>query len=119
MKMKSIAAAVLAASLLLTLTACGKTQDAAAIETPNVTAGQTDAQSTVTPSATPSASPQQSPADDEAWKTEFEKSLFDNYDVKPDHYEDLGGGIYQVYVEKDGKVIPFVTVDSTTGDYHG
>lgn len=37
----------------------------------------------------------------------------------PDHYEDLGNGIYQVYVKIDGKVVPYVTVDSATGDYHG
>ena len=34
-------------------------------------------------------------------------------------YEDLGNGIYQVDVEHEGRVIPFVTVDSATGDYHG
>ena len=39
-------------------------------------------------------------------------------------YEDLGNFIYQVYVEHEGRVIPFVTVDSATvdsatGDYHG
>ena len=32
---------------------------------------------------------------------------------------DLGDGIYQVYVEVGGEVVPFVTVDSATGDYHG
>ena len=26
----------------------------------------------------------------------------------PDHYEDLGNGVYQVYVEIDGKVVPYV-----------
>lgn len=52
-------------------------------------------------------------------KTEFEKSLLENYGVTPDHYEDLGDGVYQVYVEIDGKVVPYVAVDSATGDYHG
>lgn len=52
-------------------------------------------------------------------ETEFEKSLLENYGVAPDHYEDLGDGIYQVYVKIDGKIIPYVTVDSATGDYHG
>ena len=42
-----------------------------------------------------------------------------NYGVTPDHYEDLGNGVYQVYVEIDGKVVPYVAVDSVTGDYHG
>ena len=53
------------------------------------------------------------------WKTEFEKSLLENYGVTPDHYEDLGDGVYQVYVEIDGEIVPFVTVDSATGDHHG
>ena len=52
-------------------------------------------------------------------KAEFEKSLFDSYGKRPVKYEDLGNGIYQVYVEHEGRVIPFVTVDSATGDYHG
>ena len=58
-------------------------------------------------------------AADDAWKVEFEKSLLENYGVTPDHYEDLGNGIYQVYVEIDGKVVPYVAVDSATGNYHG
>jgi hypothetical protein len=58
-------------------------------------------------------------ADEEPWKIAFEKSLFDNYGVKPDHYEDLGDGIYQVYVEINGKIVPYVVVDSATGNYHG
>jgi len=55
----------------------------------------------------------------EAWKIAFEKSLFENYGAKPHHYEDLGDGVYQVYVEIDGKIVPYVAVDSKTGDYHG
>ena len=55
----------------------------------------------------------------EEWKTTFEASLLENYGVVPDHYEDLGDGIYQVYVEIDGKAVPYVTVDSNTGEYHG
>ena len=55
----------------------------------------------------------------DGWKAEFERSLLENYGVTPDHYEDLGNGIYQVYVKIDGKVVPYVTVDSATGDYHG
>ena len=56
---------------------------------------------------------------DDAWKEELEKSLFEEYGVIPEYYEDLGNGIYQVYVEVGGEVIPFVTVDSATGEYHG
>ena len=58
--------------------------------------------------------------DDAAWDVAgFEKSLLENYGVTPHHYEDLGDGVYQVYVEIDGEIVPFVTVDSATGDYHG
>ncbi len=57
---------------------------------------------------------------DAAWDVAgFEKSLLENYGVTPYHYEDLGDGVYQVYVEIDGEIVPFVTVDSATGDYHG
>ncbi len=56
-------------------------------------------------------------SEDEAWKSALEKSLFENYGVIPKYYEDLGDGIYQVYVEVGGKVVPLVTADSATGDY--
>ena len=45
--------------------------------------------------------------------------MFEKYGVLPEYYEDLGDGIYQVYVEVGGEIVPFVTVDSATGDYHG
>ena len=53
------------------------------------------------------------------WKVSFEAVLMKERGVKPDHYEELVSGIFQVYVEKDGKVIPYAIVDSTTGEYHG
>ena len=56
-------------------------------------------------------------SEDEAWKEDLEESLFENYGVIPKYYEDLGDGIYQVYVEVGGEVVPLVTVDSATGDY--
>lgn len=52
-------------------------------------------------------------------EADFEKSLWENYNVTPEYYEDLGDGIYQVYVKIDGKTVPYVCVDSATGDYHG
>ena len=55
----------------------------------------------------------------DAWKIAFEESLLENYQVTVDHYEDLGDGVYQAYVVIDGKMVPYVTVDSKTGDYHG
>ena len=128
MKAKKIAAAFLAASMLLALPACGKAEDKepTPTETPAPPAVQTAKPEPVKPSAAPTPTPDAQKSEptaavstDEAWKTEFEKSLFENYQVTPVKYESLGNGIYQVYVEKDGKVIPFVTVDSATGDYHG
>ena len=136
-------AAALAAVLLLGLTACGKSQSPAAPQPGSAEASS--AQPTEQPTA-PAASSQASPAPeetpdgsgssdgsssaekptdensdgaDEPWKAEFEKSLLENYGVTPDHYEDLGGGVYQVYVEIDGRIVPYVAVDSATGDYHG
>ena len=101
------AAALLTAVLLLALTACGRqtaaasdpaqTPAAPAVETPVITA----------PAVTPTPAAGKDAGSDE------------DYGVTPDHYEDLGNGIYQVYVKIDGKVVPYVTVDSATGDYHG
>ena len=69
--------------------------------------------------SSPDAPANENSAADDAWKAAFEKSLLENYGVKPDHYEYLGNGVYQVYVEIDGKVVPYVAVDSATGEYHG
>ena len=55
--------------------------------------------------------------EDEAWKEDLEKSLFEIYGVIPKYYEDLRDGIDQVYVEVGGEVVPLVKVDSDTGDY--
>lgn len=131
MKWKSFGAAVLAAMLLLSLTACGTLpfpggggQDA------SVT-GNTEGAADASPSADgdiasgeDTAEDSDAPANgdtaaDDSWKAEFEKSLLDNYGFTPDHYEDLDNGVYQVYVEIDGKVVPYVVVDPATGDYHG
>ena len=57
--------------------------------------------------------------EDEPWKAALAEDLFETYGVLPEYYEDLGDGIYQVYVEVGGEIVPFVTVDSATGDYHG
>lgn len=111
------AAALLTAVFLLALTACGRqaaasgpaqTPAAPAVETPVIAA----------PAATPTPAAGKDAGSD-GWKAEFERSLLENYGVTPDHYEDLGNGIYQVYVKIDGKAVPYATVDSATGDYHG
>ncbi len=111
---------LLAAVMVLFLAACGKTpapnksELSVSTDTQVESSNEVDAPTDESPTADADNS-----ANDEAWKTEFEKSLLENYGVTPDHYEDLSDGIYQVYVEIDGKVIPYVTVDSATGDYHG
>ena len=111
---------LLAAVMVLSLSACGK------IPTPDKSASSVSVGTQVELSNEGDALADENPtanadisANDEAWKTEFEKSLLENYGVTPDHYEDLGDGVYQVYVEIDGKVVPYVAVDSATGDYHG
>lgn len=103
---RSYTAALLAAMLLLLLTACGKAQT-------------DERQPQEQENMQDTASGQEKSAGEEAWKAEFEKSLLENYGVTPDHYESLGDGIYQVYVELNGQIVPYVTVDSATGDYHG
>lgn len=111
---------VLTAVMVLSLAACGKTPAHNKSELSVSTDTQVESSNEVeAPTDESPAADADNSANDEAWKTEFEKSLLENYGVTPDHYEDLGDGIYQVYVEIDCKVIPYVTVDSATGDYHG
>ena len=111
---------VLTAVMVLSLTACGKSpapnksELSVSTDTQVESSNEVDAPTDESPVADADNS-----VNDEAWKTEFEKSLLENYDVTPDHYEDLGNGVYQVYVEIDDKVVPYVAVDSATGDYHG
>ena len=106
--------------MVLSLTACGKapapnkSELSVSTDTQVESSNEVNALTDETPAVDADTS-----ANDEVWKTEFEKSLLENYGVTPDHYEDLGDGVYQVHVEIDGKVIPYVTVDSATGDYHG
>ena len=57
--------------------------------------------------------------EDEPWKVALAEDLLEKYGVLPEYYEDLGDGIYQVYVEVGGEIVPFVAVNSATGDYHG
>ncbi len=120
MKLKAFAAAMLAATLLLALSACGKTQSPAASDNLDPATQQTEQQNDAKPSADEDPSNHGDEASqDEAWKEELAETLFENYGVLPEYYEDLGDGIYQVYVEVGGEVVPFGTVDSATGEYHG
>lgn len=126
MKQRNIALAALAALLLFTLAACGKRAPAPAAASAASAGEGAAAAPAEEPSVPDSSGSETEPAEkdassaaDEAWKQAFEESLWENYGVVPDHYEDLGDGVYQVYVEIDGKVVPYVAVDSATGDYHG
>lgn len=110
-KLKFLAAL---AAMLLVLTACGAKDNELPV---TLIPDTTDAAPTEAPTEVPTQAPTQE--EKEAWKIEFEKSLLENYGMTPEYYEDLGDGIYQVYVRIDGKLVPYVAVDSATGDYHG
>ena len=128
---KSIIAAVLAAMMLLSLAACGEVPPTGNSDQAPSAEGNAGGTVEMVPSTdtdgssdADTAEGKDTPANeddvaDDAWKAAFEKSLLENYGVKPDHYEELENGVYQVYVEIDGKVVPYVAVDSATGDYHG
>lgn len=118
------AAAALTALLLLSLAACGKTPPEPSAPPAGAVSGEPAASQDPGTAREPAVPKTPDPSEEtedpeDAWKQEFEKSLLENYGVTPDHYEDLGNGIYQVYVVIDGKTVPYVTVDSATGDYHG
>ena len=120
MKLKAFAAAMLAATLLLALSACGKTQSPAAS-----TGSDSDTQQAEQQTIPDASGTEDTPADtdesseDEPWKAALADEVFEKYGVLPEYYEDLGDGIYQVYVEVGGEIVPFVAVNSATGDYHG
>lgn len=121
------AAAILVAVLLLAFAGCEKgradnTSTQTIPSTQQTTQPETTQAPTIketTPAVETAPAAETTASTEEAWKTEFEKSLLENYGVTPEYYEDLGGGVYQVYVKIDGKIVPYVAVDSATGDYHG
>ena len=98
----------------LVFSSCGRTESSSETTSPVSSAVQEQA-----PSAESEDLAESAASSDESWKADFEKSLWENYNVTPEYYEDLGDGIYQVYINIDGKVVPYVAVDSATGDYHG
>ena len=131
MRGKAIIAAAVAVMMLLSLTACEKLpflgksdQDTSITENTDKSVDTIPPADTSISSDGDTAEDKDTPTNedtsiDDSWKVDFEKSLLDNYGVKPDHYEELENGVYQVYVEIDGKIVPYVAVDSATGDYHG
>lgn len=79
----------------------------------------TTEQANMTESQTSEAQLQEGEPSDDSWKKDFEKTLYEEYGVVPDHYEYIGNDVYQVYVEIDGKIVPYVAVNWKTGDFHG
>ena len=51
------------------------------------------------------------------WQPKFEEQFEEIYKVPVDHYEEMKDGFYTVYAEKDGEVVPFVTLDAKSGAY--
>lgn len=53
------------------------------------------------------------------WEEMFKKDLYDKYGEKLVKVEPLGNELYQAYIEKEGKEVPYVVVSSRTGYFHG
>lgn len=132
MSAKHIPAMALALVIILTaafsVTACGgydssvsipaasvpATQPVSAKATPQMTADPVGPSFTPKPTDTPTPTPT-----GDAWKAEFEADLKERYGVEVDHYEFIGGTSYQAYVRINGEIVPYVCIDSATGNYHG
>lgn len=132
MSAKHIPAMALALVIILTaafsVTACGGYDSSVSIPAASVPAtqpvsakpGPQTTMDPVGPSFTPKPTdtPTPTPTGD-AWKAEFEADLKERYGVEVDHYEFIGGTSYQAYVRINGEIVPFVCIDSATGNYHG
>ena len=126
MQRKLFTLILIMAVLILALAGCGRTQLPEASGKPESADRQTEqsapnAETSVSENAPADKEdpPEEESPEEEPWKTALAEDLFEQYGVLPEYYEDLGDGIYQVYVEVGGEIVPFVTVDSATGDYHG
>lgn len=53
------------------------------------------------------------------WKDMFGKDLYNAYGENVVRVEPLEGDLYQAYIKKDGKEVPFVVVSARTGYFHG
>ena len=111
---KAVPVICIALAAPLVFSSCSRTTSSSHAADPAGSMAQEQVSSAESDDLAESAAPS-----DESWKVDFEKSLWENYNVTPEYYENLGDGIYQVYVKIDGKVVPYVAVDSATGDYHG
>lgn len=132
MSAKHIPAMALALVIILTaafsVTACGGYDSSVSIPAASVPAtqpvsakpGPQTTMDPVGPSFTPKPTdtPTPTPTGD-AWKAEFEADLKERYGVEVDHYEFIGGTSYQAYVRINDEIVPYVCIDSATGNYHG
>lgn len=135
MSAKHIPAIALALVIILiaafSVTACGGYDSSVSIPAASVPATQPVSAKPVTtgpvgPSFTPKPTeapkstdtPTPTPTGD-AWKAEFEADLKERYGVEVDHYEFIGGTSYQAYVRINDEIVPYVCIDSATGNYHG
>ncbi len=138
MSAKHIPAIALALVIILiaafSVTACGGYESTVSIPAASVPAtqpvsarpGPQMTMDPVGPSFTPkpteapksTEAPKPTPTGD-ACKAEFEADLKERYGVEVDHYEFIGGTSYQAYVRINDEIVPYVCVDSATGNYHG
>ena len=132
MSAKHIPAIALALVIILiaafSVTACGGYESSVSIPAASVPAtqpvsakpGPQMTMDPVGPSFTPkpTEAPKPTPTGD-ACKAEFEADLRKNYGVEVDHYEFIGGTSYQAYVRINDEIVPYVCIDSATGNYHG
>ena len=132
MSAKHIPAMALALVIILiaafSVTACGGYESSVSIPAASVPAtqpvsakpGPQMTMDPVGPSFTPkpTETPTPTPTGD-ACKAEFEADLKERYGVEVDHYEFIGGTSYQAYVRINDEIVPYVCIDSATGNYHG
>ena len=132
MSAKHIPAIALALIIILiaafSVTACGGYESSVSIPAASVPAtqpvsakpGPQMTMDPVGPSFTPkpTETPTPTPTGD-ACKAEFEADLKERYGVEVDHYEFIGGTSYQAYVRINDEIVPYVCIDSATGNYHG
>lgn len=107
-------------SVSIPATSVPATQPVSAKATPQMTTDPVGPSFTPKPAEAPKSTdtPTPTPTGD-AWKAEFEADLKERYGVEVDHYEFIGGTSYQAYVRINGEIVPYVCIDSATGNYHG
>ena len=101
-------------SVSIPATSVPATQPVSAKATPQMTTDPVGPSFTPKPTDTPTPTPT-----GDAWKAEFEADLKERYGVEVDHYEFIGGTSYQAYVRINDEIVPYVCIDSATGNYHG